>query len=112
MGLLTRPDTVATQRQTAVRYLFTQHRHTRTCLSKDQVAASAGQRGYQMKFKDTPQHSAAPRTPEVSERLKLTTDETKTNAEERCQEKYPGEVAMTWYTAGPNLLAPSAQAQV
>lgn len=81
MGPLTCHDTVATQRQTAVRYLFTQYCHTRILLSKDQVAASAGQIGYQMKFKDTPQHSAPSRTSEVSERLKLTMDETKTNAE-------------------------------
>lgn len=39
-------------------------------------------------------------------------DETKTTTEERCQEKYPGEAAMTWYIAGPSLFAPSAQAQV
>lgn len=95
MGPLTCHDTVATQRQTAVRYLVTQYCHTRILLSKDQLAASAGQIGYQMKFKDTPQHSAASRTPQVSERLKLTMDDTKTNAEERCQEKYRGLAAMT-----------------
>lgn len=79
MDPLTCHDTVATPRQTAVRYLFPQYCHTVILLSKGQVAASAGQIGYQMKFKDTPQHSAASREHlRLSGRLKLKTDETKT----------------------------------